>query len=796
MNSAFISHLRQSVSQGQVDVTLEKLQNHLPDSYHLYDEVILLSSRYHNIEKQYRQNTLDFAVLQRERNKVCEALLQIIGKIEHNNQSGLISSTRLLTKFPPQLQPDKVFGRAQDLKRLENILSKQAPVVVINGLGGVGKSTLARLYLSHHQGKFDHIAWLPFHHSFAQTILTSTLPDNLHIARKSLNEVQVLEQAALALQALDGNNLLVIDNADDIEELNKSRHWLPLNNTHWTVLITSRGVVADGFEQLPLGTLSFDESVKLFEAHYPQATQEPKALKELLNLVGLHTLTVELMAKTLAKSRRLSNVKALLAKVKDKKYTDPKLLKEVWVAHKDKWSEGADNSNELKRKVKGIYQYLLVVLDLTELNSQEQQVIQWLAMFPTKPLAVSLFFGLVETGAREDDPWVASVDESLDALIENGWLQELSVDNEFTQSIFLHTILKDLIFFKIPPNYQTCKPLIERYPVFVKAADQPVLPRLSLVELGENLTDYFAITPEKTKGVPCFEYVKNIAHVYSASGYLHSYLGNYTQTLACHQEALRLAVELSTNDSKEHTLKQACICEFQKYLGYIQQDLGNYDIAQTLFENSLQIARSLGDLSLIASRLSNLGLLYREKDQYRQAKPLLEEALSIRLRLYGSENNLAVMVNMSNLGLVYHNLFNHWKAKPLLEKSLAYHEKHLGAKDPETVIVRSNLSQVYAALNEFDKAHKAIKAAIEAALENFGELHLHVAGGYNNWGIIYLQQGEKEPAKVCFQKALEIYRQIVVPSHPLLKEVGKWLIAVEDEQLLEDHRRLKNIKLT
>ncbi|RMG62483.1 MAG: CHAT domain-containing protein, partial [Bacteroidetes bacterium] len=60
----------------------------------------------------------------------------------------------------PLINPQEVIGRDDDLQKLEQRLTEANQVLLVNGLGGIGKTTLAKAYLSQHFHSFDHLAWI------------------------------------------------------------------------------------------------------------------------------------------------------------------------------------------------------------------------------------------------------------------------------------------------------------------------------------------------------------------------------------------------------------------------------------------------------------------------------------------------------------------------------------------------------------------------------------------------------------------------------------------------------------
>jgi ATP/maltotriose-dependent transcriptional regulator MalT len=65
-----------------------------------------------------------------------------------------------LTLNIPKTHPDDIIGREDDLQSLRDLLCNDKRVVVVNGLGGIGKTTLVQVYVSKYYDDYEHIAWV------------------------------------------------------------------------------------------------------------------------------------------------------------------------------------------------------------------------------------------------------------------------------------------------------------------------------------------------------------------------------------------------------------------------------------------------------------------------------------------------------------------------------------------------------------------------------------------------------------------------------------------------------------
>jgi tetratricopeptide (TPR) repeat protein len=77
------------------------------------------------------------------------------------------------------------------------------------------------------------------------------------------------------------------------------------------------------------------------------------------------------------------------------------------------------------------------------------------------------------------------------------------------------------------------------------------------------------------------------------------------------------------------------------YIGYLARELGQYDEARQLHEESLALSREIGDRLGIAGSLDNLGLVARDEGDFTEARHYFEEGLALR-RQVGRSWDVAV----------------------------------------------------------------------------------------------------------------------------------------------------------
>ncbi|TAE14472.1 MAG: hypothetical protein EAZ95_09880, partial [Bacteroidetes bacterium] len=199
----------------------------------------------------------------------------------------MTKTAHILSKFS---FPTGVFvGREQVLQDLHTCLQKSLPTVLVNGLGGIGKTTLAKEYIRRHIDTYTHIVWVEQTTTSIEAFTNDiTLRQNLQLAFQQETEEERFELILNALKQKEGTNLLVLDNYQRPAHKQETDIITRLSfSTHWRVLVTSREKITD-FETLALDVLSEMEAMELFRLHAGEKAIDENELRDLLETVGRH----------------------------------------------------------------------------------------------------------------------------------------------------------------------------------------------------------------------------------------------------------------------------------------------------------------------------------------------------------------------------------------------------------------------------------------------------------------------------------------------------------------------------
>jgi tetratricopeptide (TPR) repeat protein len=209
--------------------------------------------------------------------------------------------------------------------------------------------------------------------------------------------------------------------------------------------------------------------------------------------------------------------------------------------------------------------------------------------------------------------------------------------------------------------------------------------------------------------------------------------------------------------------------ELRDTIGVILCNNAKYDKARPLLEQALAMRERLfgGDALVVAASVTSLAEVHVQQGRYGEAEPLFERALTICEKARGPRHpDVAVCLN--NLAVLYGTQGRLDRVEPLLERSLEIREKAYGPQHPDVANGLSNLAVLYAARGQPAKAEPLHARALEIRRKNLGPDHPDVANSLYNLGSVQRDQGRYAEAEPHFLKALAVYEKALGPDHPLV----------------------------
>ena len=110
------------------------------------------------------------------------------------------------------------------------------------------------------------------------------------------------------------------------------------------------------------------------------------------------------------------------------------------------------------------------------------------------------------------------------------------------------------------------------------------------------------------------------------------------------KELLDRALKAAKNGTDSRTL-----CEVLNRLGLVSQAQGDNDTARKYYQQSLDLAQALGDRQVIASILGNLGIAARSQGDYAAARQFFQDSLELAQALGDRQVIANILLNLGNV---------------------------------------------------------------------------------------------------------------------------------------------------
>ena len=230
-------------------------------------------------------------------------------------------------------------------------------------------------------------------------------------------------------------------------------------------------------------------------------------------------------------------------------------------------------------------------------------------------------------------------------------------------------------------------------------------------------------------------------------------------------------------------------------VGQYLQERGLYSEAESLLQQALTIRkRVLGSNHPdVAQSLNDLAWLYNAQGKYVQAEPFFLHALAIRVQVLGP-NHPDVTQSLHNLATLYRNQGKYTQAEPFLQRALAIREQVLEPNHPKVAESLNNLALLYHDQGKYEQAEPLHQRALAIRELGLGPKHPHTAVSLHNLARLYRDQGKYEQAELLHERALAICELGLGPNHPLTAKIINNLARVyhdqgkyEQAELLHEH---------
>ncbi|HIT57760.1 MAG TPA: TIR domain-containing protein [Candidatus Galloscillospira stercoripullorum] len=652
-------------------------------------------------------------------------------------------SYRLLSRLP---QAREVFeGRESLLEQMHGHFAQGKRCLFLEGIGGIGKSELAKQYALRFQREYDQVLFVSYQGSLQSLVCDADAfaIENLEPQTPEEDERAFFLRKLRVLQSIAGERtLIIVDNfdVDGDEDLDRflegrchviltTRNAHPGRPTLRVEAMEDMGVLLDIFRQ------NYGEEVD---------ESETATLQEIFRRIACHTYTVELIAKQMSASfLTAGEMLALL--------------------EQGEMEGGLSETVAGRRSVNTAFGHICSVFNTSGLGEEDKQILRCLSLMGHGGVSAVRF--------RE---WMAlSSFEPVNRLIRRSWIIRGA-----EKRIALHPLVIEVVHAMLRPTVENCGAFLDRMGAFLFTAW--LRPYQENLAVAENVLAVAAYFPEPdTRALDAFEpisgflwqvgrfdaSIENAHRFYDAccrqlgenspmAGYAAKNVGGCYFNSRRMRESMpwyRLGLEIMLRSGMEENEDLAMAYEKagRSYTWEYDQD---FDKAQACFEQALAIrqrniaALERGEkrdmlmknehygLPLARERVGEtymeMGRMYQLKGEYRKAlecTQLHEQSVSERNPSGLAYSYFDEGVSLYHLGLearaaLREEEAGQWwsQAEEKLSKALEINLRMRGTLAADTVENQEALGDLYAAQGRLGEASNAYMAVLSMLEGLFG----------------------------------------------------------------------------
>lgn len=353
---------------------------------------------------------------------------KVIEMLDELERLADIEKTYVVDSF--QYNSSCFIGRQDEIEQIAEILEDNQ-VVFLSGIGGIGKTEIAKYYANKYRKQYDSVTFGIYDHSLADFVCNEIVVNKM-VHEEGENDAAYFKRKIEALKCIfTEKDLVIVDNFDvEMDENLETVLSCPCK-----FIFTTRKDYRDcNFKQINVGKIAEKEEIlELFYTYNEKEydSEEQNAVEDLIEFVEHHTMMVELIAKYL--NHTDESPSCLLARFYEK--------------------EGVTNTSSINvrqrkdRRIlsESVNRHLAVLFDVFGFDDGEKEIMRSLSLLAGIRIKKELFYKLCG---------VQNVEGKVEKLIKSGWIQQ-------EDKISLHQIIQDLIYTKLKPDADNCKAIVD-----------------------------------------------------------------------------------------------------------------------------------------------------------------------------------------------------------------------------------------------------------------------------------------------------------------------------------------------
>lgn len=539
-----------------------KIEEHRGFSVYPFEDI---RPQISNILAKLFHNTLRPSVSSRFKsiNNVIALLKEIIE--EQSKKEYIIASA---------IRPKDFFvGREKELAELDNRL-KEEKIIFLYGIGGIGKSEIAKQYAILNARKYQNILYWTFNEDFESTICQddSVSISNISRVEDESDHSYCWRKLRAIKGCLQNNNLIIIDNLNcRLEDVQSQEVWEFLLTFPCEIIVTTRSSQME--HELPVREIAdFSILKKIFSYNCPYENNQDEHVDKIIRCVDGHTLLLELIAKQTCTAGR-SPKETLI------------LLEKHGVYGTGKEAVGMIKDGHRTRET--VFNHMRNIFSISDMSFEQKLMITKAAFLPEIGTTFSNFSAYYKLEDKNDVNW----------LVENGWIYRSS-DSEHILSV--HPVVVEVVISELKNNPELQNAFYEDAIDAFKWNPKTIV-QINHIQLSASIATKTIKSEISSRSVAI--YLMRYVHRFSSYGN-SSYIA----------EQLKYAISLLEGNIPEQKYSAALEYAYITYIPYVKTQ-SSLDEAIELCRTHLAKTKKAKDFYLLGKYYSLLSDLLMNKHQ-------------------------------------------------------------------------------------------------------------------------------------------------------------------------------------
>jgi tetratricopeptide (TPR) repeat protein len=691
-------------------------------------------------------------------------------------------------------EPARFVARQDTLTEMHQLLHghKTRSIVVLHGLGGIGKTQLVVTYTRRHKEKYTAIFWLNANDEDSLKLSFQTIADQILKHQPSTNMLastesdsnldQVVSAVKTWLELPENTRwLLISDNYDNPKISSNSdrfaidiRQFFPVSD-HGSIIITTRSSQVSEGQRIHVQKLAnVDESLEILSnASGRKGIMNGTSLDHSVfnDTDKLDPAAIELVEELDGLPLALSTAGAYLENASTS-------FSDYLRFYRASWLKLLETSPQLRSyEDRSLYTTWQITLDrIEQQNPASVQLLKLWAYFDRQ----DLLFELLQHAKSADDEWIRKLssdeldfNQAVSLLASFGLVDPDRTPRQFgSRGYSVHSCVHSWTNFVLNKEWDArlARLAISCVALIVPSRDDKFWWILQRRLLQHAARQKHFMMDDKVNWVEMNLALQQLGNLYSDQGKLAEAEKMYIRALQGYEEAL----------GPKHTSTLGTVND----LGLLYKNQGKLAEAEKMYIRALQgYEEALGPKhTSTLGTVNNLGVLYYDQGKLAKAEKMYIRALQGYEEALGPKH-ISTLGTVNNLGLLYKNQGKLTEAEKMYIRALQGYEEALGPKHTSTLNTINNLGLLYADQGKLAEAEKMYIRALQGYEIAHGpdavSANLPALNTMLNFGNLFSQTGRNDMAKTMYTRALSGYTAVQGPSSRRCTQIEDLLQALQ-----------------